>query len=45
MLEELEGNDNIIKVKDIFYNKQHQKVYIVMEYNGDGIDLGSFIKQ
>lgn len=30
---------NIIKAHDIFYNKLHEKVYMLMEYPGVGYDL------
>jgi hypothetical protein len=45
MLEGLgEGHKNVIKVIDIFYNKMHEQMYILMEYAGKGCNLTTFIK-
>ena len=38
-----EGNTNIIKVFDIFYNTLQEKVYILMEYAGEGQDLNKYL--
>lgn len=45
MLEEITGHENIISVYDIFYNRAREKIYMLMEYTGEGSDLSGFIKR
>ena len=46
MLEYLgEGHENVIKVFDIFLNSMHEKIYMVMEYAGQGFNLTHLIEK
>lgn len=38
-----ERHPNVIKVYDIFYNKMQEKIYMLMEYAGEGYDLSVYI--
>jgi serine/threonine protein kinase len=44
LIKNLEGNSNIIKVFDIFYNRIQEKIYMLMEYSGEGTDINKFLK-
>lgn len=43
-LYKLRGHKNIIQVHDIFFNKLQEKVYMVMDYLGEGSDLSKMVK-
>lgn len=45
LLEELAECQYVIKVNDIYYNTMEEKVYILMEYAGQGYDVNKFIKE
>ena len=44
LIKGLDENPNIIKVFDVFYNKMQEKIYILMEYPGDGTNIHKFLK-
>lgn len=39
-----EGHPNIMKVFDIFFNELHEKIFMIMDYAGEGSNLTTFIK-
>jgi serine/threonine protein kinase len=45
LLEKLGDHSNVVKVYDIYYNDLQEKIYILMEYAGEGSDLMRLIKQ
>jgi len=45
LLDDITSHKNIINVYDMFYNRAREKIYMLMEYCGEGSDLTGFIKK
>lgn len=44
ILEELKGHPNVIEAYDIFYNQMQEKIFLLVEYAGEGSNLCNYIK-
>jgi serine/threonine protein kinase len=45
LLEKISGHPNVIEVHDIYYNRIKEKIFMLMEYCGEGSNLHELIKK